>query len=155
MVFLFPKITLMAKKESSTSKNLMYVRKSNDYHSKMSIQQEVNDSTGTSSFGKSNVSCRNEYQSSHEADGQGENRLSLLPFTRIKQLMKVDCEISVISAEAIFVVTKATELFVQTLARDVYGNTLDSNKKNLSKTDIKKTIENSFSLNFVDGMMNF
>ncbi|XP_050092897.1 DNA polymerase epsilon subunit 4 [Anopheles aquasalis] len=121
---------------------------SQDSSDERSIQKEANncEETGTS--------CGNEYQSSHATNVSREVRLSLLPFARIKQLMKVDCEISVISAEAIFVVTKATEHFVQTLAKDACGYTMDSKKKNMSKADIEKTIANTFSLKFMEGMMD-
>ncbi|XP_049538677.1 DNA polymerase epsilon subunit 4 [Anopheles darlingi] len=99
-------------------------------------------------------SCGNGHQEGQETDVAREERLSHLPFARIKQLMKVDCEISIISAEAIFVVTKATELFIQTLAKDACSYTMDSKKKNISKADIEKTIGSTLSLKFLEGMMN-
>ncbi|XP_052897741.1 DNA polymerase epsilon subunit 4 isoform X1 [Anopheles moucheti] len=81
-------------------------------------------------------------------------RLALFPFARIKQIMKLDPDVGIVSAEAIFVVTKAAELFLQTLAKDTSSHTLASKKKTMSKKDVESAIDNVDALMFLEGMMN-
>ncbi|XP_053665502.1 DNA polymerase epsilon subunit 4 [Anopheles marshallii] len=83
-----------------------------------------------------------------------EERLALFPFARIKQIMKLDPDVGIVSAEAIFVVTKAAELFLQTLAKDTSSHTLASKKKTMSKRDVELAIDNVDALMFLEGMMN-
>uniref|UniRef100_A0A182WM29 Transcription factor CBF/NF-Y/archaeal histone domain-containing protein n=1 Tax=Anopheles minimus TaxID=112268 RepID=A0A182WM29_9DIPT len=83
-----------------------------------------------------------------------EERLAVFPFARIKQIMKLDPDVGIVSAEAIFVVTKAAELFLQTLAKDSSSHTLASKKKTISKRDVNLAIDNVDALMFLEGMMN-
>uniref|UniRef100_A0A182MVC9 Transcription factor CBF/NF-Y/archaeal histone domain-containing protein n=1 Tax=Anopheles culicifacies TaxID=139723 RepID=A0A182MVC9_9DIPT len=83
-----------------------------------------------------------------------EERLAVFPFARIKQIMKLDPEVGIVTAEAIFVVTKAAELFLQTLAKDSSSHTLASKKKTISKRDVNLAIDNVDALMFLEGMMN-
>uniref|UniRef100_A0A182T762 Transcription factor CBF/NF-Y/archaeal histone domain-containing protein n=1 Tax=Anopheles maculatus TaxID=74869 RepID=A0A182T762_9DIPT len=83
-----------------------------------------------------------------------EERLATFPFARIKQIMKLDPDVAIVSAEAIFVVTKAAELFLQTLAKDASAHTLASKKKTMSKRDVEVAIDNVDALMFLEGMMN-
>lgn len=83
-----------------------------------------------------------------------EERLAQFPFARIKQMMKLDPEVGIVSAEAIFLVTKAAELFLQTLAKDTSFHTVASKKKTMSKRDVETAIDNVDSLVFLEGMMN-
>uniref|UniRef100_A0A182JPH5 Transcription factor CBF/NF-Y/archaeal histone domain-containing protein n=1 Tax=Anopheles christyi TaxID=43041 RepID=A0A182JPH5_9DIPT len=83
-----------------------------------------------------------------------EERLAQFPFARIKQMMKLDPEVGIVSAEAIFLVTKAAELFLQTLAKDTSSHTLASKKKTMNKRDVELAIDSVASLMFLEGMMN-
>ncbi|XP_035911275.1 DNA polymerase epsilon subunit 4 [Anopheles stephensi] len=83
-----------------------------------------------------------------------EERLATFPFARIKQIMKLDPDVGIVTAEAIFVVTKAAELFLQTLAKDASSHTLTSKKKTMSKRDVEVAIDNVDALMFLEGMMN-
>uniref|UniRef100_A0A182REM2 Transcription factor CBF/NF-Y/archaeal histone domain-containing protein n=1 Tax=Anopheles funestus TaxID=62324 RepID=A0A182REM2_ANOFN len=75
-------------------------------------------------------------------------------FARIKQIMKLDPDVKIVSAEAIFLVTKAAELFLQTLAKDTSSHTVASKKKTMSKRDVDLAINNVDALMFLEGMMN-
>uniref|UniRef100_A0A182YQD2 Transcription factor CBF/NF-Y/archaeal histone domain-containing protein n=1 Tax=Anopheles stephensi TaxID=30069 RepID=A0A182YQD2_ANOST len=83
-----------------------------------------------------------------------EERLATFPFARIKQIMKLDPDVGIVTAEAIFVVTKAAELFLQTLVKDASSHTLTSKKKTMSKRDVEVAIDNVDALMFLEGMMN-
>ncbi|XP_058466859.1 DNA polymerase epsilon subunit 4 [Malaya genurostris] len=83
-----------------------------------------------------------------------EPRLVNLPLSKVKQLMKFDPDVHIISAEAIFLVTRAAELFAQTLAKESHAQTAARKKKTIVRSDVDATIESVDSLMFLEGMMN-
>lgn len=77
-----------------------------------------------------------------------------LPSARVKQIMKTDQEVSLITGECTFLVAKATELFIESLAREAFLHTAQSKKKTVQKRDVDAAIENVDALMFLEGMMN-
>lgn len=69
--------------------------------------------------------------------------------------MKADPDVTLITGECTFLVAKATELFIESLAREAFLHTAQSKKKTVQKRDVDAAIENVESLMFLDGMMNF
>ncbi|XP_067633636.1 DNA polymerase epsilon subunit 4 [Eurosta solidaginis] len=88
-------------------------------------------------------------------DGVQEARLFQLPLTRIRNLMKLDPDMHIASNEAVFVITRSTELFIESLAREAFSFTVQSKKKTLQKRDVDLAISSVDSLMFLDGAMNF
>ncbi|XP_065074121.1 DNA polymerase epsilon subunit 4 [Ochlerotatus camptorhynchus] len=88
-----------------------------------------------------------------EASSKGP-RLVQFPLSKIKQIMKFDPDVQVISGQAIFLVTRAAELFVQTMAKEFYTHTVAGKKKTISKRDVDLTIQSVDTLMFLEGMMN-
>ncbi|XP_031630367.1 DNA polymerase epsilon subunit 4 isoform X2 [Contarinia nasturtii] len=84
-----------------------------------------------------------------------DRRLVHLPSARIKHIMKVDPDVSLITGECTFLVTKATELFIESLAKEAFTHTSQAKKKTVQKRDVDAAIENVESLMFLEGMMNF
>lgn len=58
---------------------------------------------------------------------------ALIPMTRVRTIMKSSPEITNISQDTLYIVCKATELFIQTFAKEAYKN---SNKS--TELDYKK-----------------
>ncbi|XP_055311369.1 DNA polymerase epsilon subunit 4 [Sitodiplosis mosellana] len=83
-----------------------------------------------------------------------DNRLVHLPSARVKHIMKCDQDVTLITGECTFLVTKATELFIESLAREAFLHTLQAKKKTVQKRDVDAAIENVESLMFLEGMMN-
>ncbi|XP_062550857.1 DNA polymerase epsilon subunit 4 [Armigeres subalbatus] len=83
-----------------------------------------------------------------------EQRLTQFPLSKIKSIMKFDSDVHIISAEAIFLVTRAAELFVQTMAKEAHTHTVASKKKTIVRRDVDMTIESVDTLVFLEGMMN-
>lgn len=77
-----------------------------------------------------------------------------LPSARVKQIMKTDQEVALITGECTFLVAKATELFIESLAREAFLHTAQSKKKTVQKRDVDAAIENVDELMFLEGMMN-
>lgn len=88
-------------------------------------------------------------------DTSSDNRLVHLPTARVKHIMKADPDVTLITGECTFLVAKATELFIESLAREAFLHTAQSKKKTVQKRDVDAAIENVESLVFLEGMMNF
>lgn len=69
--------------------------------------------------------------------------------------MKLDPDLSIASNEAVFLVTRATELFIQSLAQESYNFTVEAKKKTVQKRDVDLAIDAVDSLMFLDGAMTF
>ncbi|CAG9560700.1 unnamed protein product [Danaus chrysippus] len=78
-----------------------------------------------------------------------------LPMSRIKNIMKMDPDVSIVNAEAVFLVTKATELFLETIAKETYSYTVQHKRKTISKKDLEVVINKVDCLCFLEGAMDF
>ncbi|KAM5192850.1 DNA polymerase epsilon subunit 4 isoform 2-T2 [Mantella aurantiaca] len=63
-------------------------------------------------------------------------KLAKLPLSRVKALMKSDPELSLASQESVFVISKATELLIEAIAKDAYVYAHRSKRKTLQRRDI-------------------
>ncbi|XP_055380151.1 DNA polymerase epsilon subunit 4 [Condylostylus longicornis] len=84
-----------------------------------------------------------------------EPKLIQLPLSKIRALMKLDPDLHLASSEAVFSVAKATELFIESLAKEAYSFTAQSKKKTVQKKDVDLAISSIDSLMFLEGSMNF
>lgn len=78
-------------------------------------------------------------------------KLIHLPLARIKGIIKLDEDVSMISSEAVFAITKATELFIESLAKECYVHTSQSRKKTIQRKDLDTAISTVDQLIFLDG----
>lgn len=88
-------------------------------------------------------------------DKSPDNRKIRLPLARIKHIMKLDPDVSIISQESAILVTKATELFIESLAREAFTHTAQAKKKTVQKKDVDLAISSVDALTFLEGAMNF
>lgn len=84
-----------------------------------------------------------------------EQRLINLPLSKIRSIMKLDSEMGLASAESVFLITKATEMFIDSLAKESFVHTAQSYKKTVQKKDIEAAIASVEALMFLEGAMNF
>ena len=84
----------------------------------------------------------------------GNTKLFRFPQGRIKQIMKLDSDLNMVNAEAIFLVNKAVEEFIQCLAVESYHHTAHSKKKTITKEHVITAIESNDELAFLDGAMD-
>ncbi|KNC87073.1 hypothetical protein SARC_00817 [Sphaeroforma arctica JP610] len=73
-----------------------------------------------------------------------------LPTSRIKKIMKKDNTIGLLSAEAIFVTAKATELFLAHLAEKGYDIAQGGKRKTIKNSDLLKIIQQNDNFQFLD-----
>lgn len=81
-------------------------------------------------------------------------KLSRLPLGRVKHIMKMDPDVKMASQECVFLISKATELFVDSLAKECYTYTVQNNKKTISKNDVDTAVEAVDCLAFLEGAID-
>ena len=81
-------------------------------------------------------------------------KLFRFPQGRIKSIMKLDPDVGMVNGEAIFLVNKACEEFIQCLAVEAYHYTASSKKKTIMKDHVMTAIESIDELAFLDGAMD-
>ncbi|XP_050715709.1 DNA polymerase epsilon subunit 4-like [Eriocheir sinensis] len=91
-----------------------------------------------------------------EGEAEDEGRAGhRLPLARIKRIMKADPDLNLASQDAVFLITKATELFVESLVQEAYQFTLKGRKKTVTRRDIDNCVEAIDALAFLDGAMDW
>ncbi|XP_051831450.1 DNA polymerase epsilon subunit 4 [Antechinus flavipes] len=81
-------------------------------------------------------------------------RLSRLPLARVKALVKADPDVSLAGQEAIFILARAAELFVETIARDAYFSAQQGKRKTLQRKDLDNAIEAVDEFAFLEGTLD-
>merc|ERR1712156_463455 len=92
-----------------------------------------------------------------DADGtpskESSTKLFRFPQGRIKSIMKLDTDVGMVNGDALFLVNKAVEEFIQCLAVESYHHTASSKKKTIMKEHVMTAIESIDELAFLDGAM--
>ena len=91
---------------------------------------------------------------SADGDGSKQEKLLRLPLGRVKNMVKMDPDISLASQESVFLIAKATELFVASLAKEVHRKANEAKRKTLQKRDVELTIEEIEQLAFLEGAID-
>ncbi|KAJ8975448.1 hypothetical protein NQ317_000697 [Molorchus minor] len=71
-----------------------------------------------------------------------------LPLSRIRSIMKKDPSCNLINQDAVFDVTKATELFIEFLAKEAAKQLKAAKRKTMMRKDIDNAIKNCPTLCF-------
>lgn len=93
---------------------------------------------------------------SSEGGGAKETQAKLFrfPLGTVKKIVKMDDDVHMASQDAILVISKATELFVASLAAEAFSYTSKNKKKTIQKNDVVTAIETTEALAFLDGAMD-
>lgn len=81
-------------------------------------------------------------------------KMHKFPLGTIKKIMKMDPDVNMASKDAIYLVTKSLEMFVESLAIEAYSNTVNAKKKTISRQDVEKAIDAVDALAFLDGAID-
>ncbi|XP_050473137.1 DNA polymerase epsilon subunit 4 isoform X1 [Bombus huntii] len=95
-----------------------------------------------------------EAENNARIDEEQKEKLVKLPLGRIKTIIKMDPEVNMVNQEAVFLITKSTELFIDSLTKESYKYTARMKKKTLQKRDVESAIDNVDALVFLEGMLN-
>ncbi|XP_023028817.1 DNA polymerase epsilon subunit 4 [Leptinotarsa decemlineata] len=74
-----------------------------------------------------------------------------LPLARVKAMMKMDPNCTVISQDSVFLVTKATEMFIEYLAKEAAKPVITGKRKTMMKKDVDSAIGAIPHLCFLEG----
>ncbi|KAJ1084828.1 hypothetical protein NDU88_004974 [Pleurodeles waltl] len=77
-----------------------------------------------------------------------------LPLSRVKTLMKADPDVTLASQEAVLLTARATELFVETIAKDAYIYAQRGKRKTLQRKDLDNAIEAIDEFAFLEGTLD-
>ncbi|XP_015115172.1 DNA polymerase epsilon subunit 4 [Diachasma alloeum] len=91
--------------------------------------------------------------SQEENDSEPREKLLKLPVGRVKHIVKSDPDVSLVNQEAIFLITKSAELFIDSLSKEAYKYTSQAKKKTVQKKDLDQAIDHVDSLAFLEGML--
>ncbi|XP_065290102.1 DNA polymerase epsilon subunit 4 [Dermacentor albipictus] len=81
-------------------------------------------------------------------------KLCRFPLSRVKNIMKLDPDVVLASQEAVFLVSKATEMFVAALAKEAYTYTRQAKKKTIQKKDVDSSVEAVEAFAFLEGTLD-
>ncbi|XP_054835438.1 DNA polymerase epsilon subunit 4 [Eublepharis macularius] len=81
-------------------------------------------------------------------------RPARLPLARVKALVKADPDVTLASQEAVFILARATELFVETIAKDAYIYAQQGKRKTLQRKDLDNAIEAIDEFAFLEGTLD-
>ncbi|XP_073319289.1 chromatin accessibility complex protein 1 [Pagrus major] len=76
-----------------------------------------------------------------------------LPISRVRLIMKSSPDVSSINQDALFLTTKATELFVQHLALSSFNNSSGKETNSLSYSDLAHTAEEKETFHFLTDIL--
>lgn len=93
-------------------------------------------------------------QDESEQEEEKSEKILRLPFSRVKHIMKIDPDVHLASQEAVFLITKSTELFIESLAKEAYRYTAQGKRRTLQKKDIDSAIESADCLAFLEGVLD-
>lgn len=93
-------------------------------------------------------------QQTGPATASSHSRVSKLPLARIKALMKTDPDVSLASQESVFIIAKATELFVEMIAKDALVYAQQGKRKTLQRKDLDNAIEAIDEFAFLEGTLD-
>ncbi|XP_075061048.1 DNA polymerase epsilon subunit 4 isoform X2 [Mixophyes fleayi] len=81
-------------------------------------------------------------------------KLVKLPMSRVKALMKSDPDVSLASQESVFIICKATELFIETIAKDAYIYAQRGKRKTLQRKDLDNAVDAIDEFAFLEGTLD-
>ncbi|XP_006151259.2 DNA polymerase epsilon subunit 4 [Tupaia chinensis] len=88
------------------------------------------------------------------ASGARGARLSRLPLARVKAWVKAAPDVTLAGQEAIFILARAAELFVETIAKDAYCCAQQGKRKTLQRRDLDNAIEAVDEFAFLEGTLD-
>jgi len=76
-----------------------------------------------------------------------------LPLARVKRIIKTDSDIKLIGSDAVVLIAKATELFLEYLVVEAYNKTKEEKRKILQYKDLARLVRETDELEFLDDMI--
>lgn len=78
----------------------------------------------------------------------------VLPLSRVRKIIKADPDVNLLSSDAVFVVTKAAELFLGKFTWMAYESASQENRKTILTRDLEKVSKNVDEFFFLEDLFN-
>merc|ERR1711971_402474 len=72
---------------------------------------------------------------------------------RVRNIMKMDPDLTIASQESVFIITKAAELFVQLQAQEAYKKTTLHKRKTVQRKDLDIVLDELDCMAFLEGVL--
>lgn len=82
-----------------------------------------------------------------------DSRQIQLPLSKIRNLMKLENPSGIVSLDSAVAVAKATEFFIESLAKLSYNEISTTKKKTIQKKDVDKVLQSTDALSFLEDCM--
>ncbi|KAF2075805.1 hypothetical protein CYY_002888 [Polysphondylium violaceum] len=115
--------------------------------------EEADDEDESSSKKKDKKDTKSTPASATTATRKPRSSATQLPIARVRRIMKSDKDVKIISADALFLVTKSTEMFLDYLVKEAYKKTTGDSRKILSYKDLAAAVGDIDSLEFLDDII--
>ncbi|EGC32707.1 hypothetical protein DICPUDRAFT_155311 [Dictyostelium purpureum] len=112
-------------------------------------EEDKEEDKDTKDIGDSTATTANTADKKKKVSRSARSHDTQLPIARIKRIMKNDKDVKLISSDALMLVTKSTELFLDYFCKEAYKKTKSQGRKILSYKDISSAIKDIENLTFL------
>lgn len=78
-----------------------------------------------------------------------------LPLNKIRPMIKLDPDVQLTSQDSVYLIAKATEMFIEFLTQESFRVTMAKKRKAVSKQDVEEAVSNLDPLHFLEeGVMD-
>ncbi|GFO39963.1 DNA polymerase epsilon subunit 4 [Plakobranchus ocellatus] len=92
-------------------------------------------------------------QREFRSESEPQEKLIKLPLTRIRSIMKTDPDVKIASHDAVVILAKAAELFIQNLSREAAEKTLRDKRKTVSRKHLDDVLDARDKYAFLEGVI--
>ncbi|KAJ4915158.1 hypothetical protein Rs2_00708 [Raphanus sativus] len=120
-----------------------------DYVARKETEEEVRDEISESS--SSSEEARRDEETKERSNGvvSEEAKMIRFPMTRIRRIMRSDNSAPQIMQDAVFLVNKATELFIERFSEEAYGSSVKDKKKFIHYKHLSSVVSNEERYEFL------
>jgi len=101
-----------------------------------------------------NVVTEKSNETTEQFESEKNERLTKLPLARIRTLVKADQAITIASQESVFLIAKATELFIEAVAIEMHRVTQGQKRKTIYRKDLDAVVETMDEYAFLEGALD-
>ncbi|RUS82765.1 hypothetical protein EGW08_009465 [Elysia chlorotica] len=87
------------------------------------------------------------------SESEPQEKLFKLPLSRIRGIMKTDPDVKIASQDAVIILAKAAELFIQSISRDAAERTLRDKKKTVLRKHLDDVLDTKDRYAFLEGVI--
>ena len=73
-----------------------------------------------------------------------------IPLAKIRPMIKLDPDVQLVSMDSVYLITKATEMFIEYLTQESFRVTMSKKRKTVSKQDVDEAVAHVDALHFLD-----